>query len=163
VTVRKAIPSDLEEILSIVDYARGIMRSNGNPLQWPDGYPPREAFVGDIGSGKGYVCTQGDSIKGYFSYFLGEEPTYARIYGGQWLDDKSPYGTLHRIASAPSSHGILDTSIRFALSVCPNLRIDTHRDNSIMRNALSKRGFTLCGTILLSSGDERLAYQKILF
>ena len=40
-----------------------------------------------------------------------------------------------------------------------NLRIDTHRDNFIMRHNILKYGFRYCGIIFLESGDERIAYQ----
>ena len=42
----------------------------------------------------------------------------------------------------------------------PNLRIDTHRDNHPMRNAIRKFGFTYCGIIWTDDGTERLAFQK---
>ncbi len=43
-----------------------------------------------------------------------------------------------------------------------NIRIDTHKDNLIMQHNIAKHDFTYCGIIYLPSGDERLAYQKIL-
>jgi hypothetical protein len=54
-----------------------------------------------------------------------------------------------------------------------NIRIDTHRDNTIMQYNIAKLGFTYCGIIYLASAgapvpvgrlpqQERLAYQKIL-
>ena len=45
-------------------------------------------------------------------------------------------------------------------AVAGNLRIDTHRDNVIMRHVIEHYGFTYCGIIYLLNGDERLAYQK---
>ena len=39
---------------------------------------------------------------------------------------------------------------------------DTHRDHRIMQHLLEKHGFTYCGVIYLASGDERLAYQRII-
>ena len=44
--------------------------------------------------------------------------------------------------------------------ICSNIRIDTHRDNRIMRHNIEKHGFAYCGIIYLANGDERLAYQK---
>ncbi|MBQ5456348.1 MAG: GNAT family N-acetyltransferase, partial [Prevotella sp.] len=41
-----------------------------------------------------------------------------------------------------------------------NIRIDTHRQNVIMRNVLQKYGFRYCGIIYLLDGAERLAYQR---
>ncbi len=40
-----------------------------------------------------------------------------------------------------------------------HIRIDTHRDNKIMQNALHKKGFSYCGIIHCWNGSERLAYQ----
>jgi hypothetical protein len=40
-----------------------------------------------------------------------------------------------------------------------NIRIDTHRDNYIMRHCILSYGFRYCGIIYLASGDDRLAYQ----
>ena len=67
----------------------------------------------------------------------------------------------YRIASIPESHGVFRRIIEYALSVSGNLRIDTHRDNRIMRRLIEKSGFTYCGVIVLADGSERLAYQKI--
>ena len=51
----------------------------------------------------------------------------------------------------------------FCFRRSPNLRIDTHRDNVIMQHLMQRHGFTRCGIIYLANGDERLAYQKILY
>ena len=90
------------------------------------------------------------------------EPTYARIYGGAWLDDSLPYHVIHRIASLPSVHGVFAAMLDFCSAAEPNLRIDTHSDNHIMQHLLARHGFTLCGTIYLASGSPRLAYQRLL-
>lgn len=45
-----------------------------------------------------------------------------------------------------------------------NLRIDTHRNNSIMQHLIKKYGFDYCGIVHIIDLDtdfERLAYQKI--
>lgn len=44
-----------------------------------------------------------------------------------------------------------------------NIRIDTHRNNSIMRHLIDKYGFKYCGIVHIIDLDydyERLAYQK---
>ena len=98
---------------------------------------------------------------GYFAFLPSPEPTYARIDGGTWLDDRLPYHVIHRIASYPEVHGVFDTMLRWAGEREGNLRIDTHRDNRIMQHLLEKHGFRFCGIIYLASGDERLAYQRL--
>ncbi|MBP5619849.1 MAG: N-acetyltransferase, partial [Bacteroidaceae bacterium] len=59
-------------------------------------------------------------------------------------------------------HHIFSDIMDFCFSRERNIRIDTHRDNSIMQHNIGKHGFAYCGIILLANGDERLAYQKII-
>lgn len=47
----------------------------------------------------------------------------------------------------------------FALRHYATIRIDTHRDNQPMQNAIRKAGFTYCGIIYCWDGSERLAFQ----
>ena len=49
----------------------------------------------------------------------------------------------------------------FALAQYDSIRIDTHRDNSVMRNALLREGYRYCGIIHCWNGSERLAYRLI--
>ena len=161
-TVRIAIPADLEGIMPVIDAAKGIMRSSGNLDQWKEGYPSREVIAADIASGGGRIMEEDEKIVGYFAFLPSPEPTYARIYDGEWLDDTLPYHVIHRIASLPEVHGVFSAIMDHAFGTDPNIRIDTHRDNKIMQHNILKHGFSYCGIIYLESGDERLAYQKLL-
>ena len=107
--------------------------------------------------------------KSYFAFLPSPEPTYAKIYDGEWIDDVKPYHVVHRIASYPDAHGIFSSIMDFCFSHDTNIRIDTHRDKTmvstnrqIMQHNILKHGFTYCGIIYLQSGDERLAYQKMV-
>ena len=159
-TIRKATIEDLPRILKLRDYARGIMRKDGNFGQWPEGYPAEDTFRCDIEQGHSYVLEDGE-IVATWAFIPGPDPTYAIIYDGEWQDEESSYYVVHRIASTPDSHGVMDALLQFCFSLCNNLRIDTHRDNHIMRHILQKHGFTYCGIIHIATGDERLAYQKV--
>ena len=159
-TIRKSTLDDLPVILNLRDQAREIMRSYGNVNQWPDGYPAQEKFVHDIEQGCSYMMTDDTgTIVGTFAFIPGPDITYKIIYDGQWLNEQ-PYHVIHRIASTPDSHGILDAMLDYCESLDPNIRIDTHADNIIMINGLKKRGYQYCGIIHLLNGDERLAFQK---
>ena len=68
---------------------------------------------------------------------------------------------IHRIASLPQEHGVFADIMEYCFSIDPNIRIDTHRDNLIMRHNLLKHGFTYCGIIYLADGAQRLAYQRL--
>ena len=106
------------------------------------------------------ACKAG-AIVAYFAFIPSPEPTYARIYGGAWLDDAAPYHVIHRIGSTPQSHGVFRSIMDWCFEREPNIRIDTHRDNAIMRRCILAYGFHYCGIIYLASGDERLAYQLL--
>ena len=162
-TIRQATLADLPVILHLRDQAREIMRSYGNIFQWPDGYPPEEKFIHDIEQGCSYVMADDTgTIVGTFALIPGPDITYKVIYNGQWLND-DPYYVIHRIASTPDSHGILDAVLDFSEAIAPNIRIDTHEANIIMRKGLEKRGYQYCGIIHLLNGDERMAFQKKMY
>ena len=58
---------------------------------------------------------------------------------------------------------MFDWAYRYiALKGYKSIRIDTHRDNCIMKHILTKYGFTECGVIYLESGDPRDAYHLTL-
>lgn len=157
--IRKARKDDVPVIMRLIEEARGIMRSCGNLNQWIDGYPSRDTIEADINAGHCYVCVeQGGEVIASFAFIPGPEPTYKKIYEGQWMDDK-PYYVVHRLASTATSHGVFKDVMDYCMGVAGNLRIDTHRDNVIMRHVIDRYGFTYCGIIYLLNGDERLAYQ----
>lgn len=157
--IRKSISGDVPQIMAVLEAAKGIMRASGNLNQWVDGYPSRELIEADIREEFGYVVEEDGKVVAYFAFIPSPEPTYAKIYEGSWLDDK-PYHVVHRIGSLPEVHGVFTAVMDWCFSQDPVIRIDTHRDNAIMRHCIEKYGFTYCGIIYLSSGDERLAYQK---
>ena len=57
--------------------------------------------------------------------------------------------------------GIFRLALQFALNRYDNIRIDTHHDNIVMRNAIMQNGFSYCGIIHCWNGDERMAYQYV--
>lgn len=161
-TIRHACEADLAVVMSVIEAGKGIMRASGNMLQWNDGYPSEPVILADVAAGNGYVIEEDGQTVAYFALVPSPEPTYDAIYGGRWLDDEEPYHVIHRIASTAESHGVFDAIMEYAFSIDGNIRIDTHKDNHIMQHNILKHGFSYCGIIYLLSGDERLAYQKIL-
>ena len=160
-TIREAKPIDIPMILQVMDAAKRIMRQSGNMHQWGEGYPSEAVITSDIEKRGGFVIEDEGCIIGYFAFLPSPEPTYSKIYDGEWLDDTLPYHVIHRIASYPDAHGIFCTIMDFCFSHDSNIRIDTHKDNRIMQHNIEKHGFTYCGIIYLANGDERLAYQKV--
>ena len=151
---------DIDGIMPIIEAAKGIMRDSGNANQWIDGYPSRDIIAADIKRSVGRVVEKADRLVAYFAFMPSPEPSYATIEGA-WLDEHKPYHVVHRLASLPEEHGIFSAVIDYCSSVDPNLRVDTHSDNTIMRHLIVKHGFTYCGIITLANGHPRLAYQRI--
>ena len=160
--IREAQPSDMAEIMQVMDAAKIIMRQSGNMHQWGEGYPSEAVISADMERNGGFVIEDEGKVVGYFAFLPSPEPTYAKIYDGEWIDDVQPYHVVHRIASYADAHGIFSSIMDFCFSHDTNIRIDTHRDNKIMQHNIMKHGFTYCGIIYLLSGDKRLAYQKIV-
>ena len=142
ITIRKAQTDDLDTLMDIFEQGKHIMRESGNLKQWTKGYPETATVLKDIDEGNCYVCQDGQGA----------------VVG---LDDIRPYATIHRLASTVGSHGVAAACLEWCYRQMPNLRADTHRDNRILQHILQKHGFSYCGIIYLTNGDERLAYQKI--
>ena len=158
--IRKAKLSDMEEILSVYEFARNFMRESGNPTQWAGGYPKRELLTDDIEKEQLYVIEEDGEINGVFAYMAGIDPTYGYIEDGAWLSDDE-YKTIHRIASGKNGKGIMKKACDFCKEDFSNLRIDTHHDNKKMQYLIEKNGFKYCGIIYLEDGSPRIAYQYI--
>ena len=160
--IRKTVlPDDTERIMEIFAAAKDIMRASGNMNQWGDGYPSLETVKTDVEHEGSFVIEDNGVIVGYFAFLSSPEPTYYNIYKGQWTKDSIPYHVIHRIASVPEVHGIFKGILDFCFAKEQYIRIDTHRDNHIMRHNMEKYGFTYCGIIYLDNGEERLAYDMI--
>lgn len=159
-SIRKAEESDLRRIMEIFDIAKEFMHSTGNTGQWNGAYPGEKLILSEIGQGHCFVVTEIEGrIVGTFCFIIGEDPTYRVIEDGEWLDDE-PYGTIHRIASDRTEHGIGHLCISFCSSLIGTLRADTHRDNAPMLSLLEKEGFIRCGIIHLADGAPRIAFQR---
>lgn len=157
--IRKTTVTDIAAAAAIYETARGFMRAAGNPYQWRDGYPGENEILADMREGRSYVCEQAGEVVAVFYFGEGPDPTYEKIYGGEWPSDE-PYSVIHRIAVKHHGRGI----VGFCFSECQRLakvlRIDTHEDNIPMQRALARAGFVKCGTIYLKSGEPRIAFQK---
>ena len=168
-TIRQATENDLPRILEFIECGRRKMRVMGNVEQWTDGNPRREVLLQDIYDGNSYIVEDDGLPVATFAFVEGPDETYEHIYDGQWLDEPQngqwfdgmgEYYVIHRLASAPDTHGILKSVLDYCFQYTTNIRLDTHRQNTIMRSALVKYGFRYCGIIYLQDGAERLAYQR---
>ena len=158
--IRKTRTEDLGDVEKIFIHARKMMKLNGNPTQWGDSRPSMSLVEKDIANGDSYVVTEDERIAATFAFIIGTDPTYLNIEEGRWFNNL-PYGTIHRIASDNSVKGIFPFVIRWAKRFGIDIRIDTHKDNSIMIHQIEKQGFRYCGIITVDDGTKRNAYQLL--
>ena len=157
--IRKTTEDDVAAAAAIYESARAYMRAAGNPDQWQNGYPGKEEILSDMRRGRSYVCEDSGEVVAVFYFGEGPDPTYDKIYGGEWLNDE-PYSVIHRIAVKHHGRGIVDFCFSECEKLADNLKIDTHKNNIPMQRVLLRAGFVRCGTIYLESGDARIAFQK---
>lgn len=168
--IRKTMLSDIDKIMPIFEEARKTIAALGID-QWQNGYPSKAVIEADIELDQSY-CAEGENgIFATMAILVDGEPTYDKIYEGEWLsgNENANYLAIHRVAISVACRGsgASGKMIAFAEEMAQKmgreaLRIDTHRGNVVMRRMLEKNGFCYCGVIYLESGDERVAYEKII-
>lgn len=137
------------------------MAACANADQWTNGYPSESLLRQDIARGDLYLCLDGNVPAAVFCFRTGDDPTYAHIYDGQWLNGR-PYGVIHRLAAARFGFGTASFCLHWALKQIPDIRIDTHEKNIPMQKVLLKNGFVYCGQIITDDATPRRAYQFTL-
>jgi len=165
--IRKAILEDIPAMMEIVSQAQQSLKRLGVD-QWQNGYPTPEIITKDILHGYAHVLIDDEQVIAMFSVICNNEPTYDRIYEGEWLS-KGEFVVVHRMAVARhyKQKGIASLLLkeveRMAIEKhIPSFKVDTHEDNQPMRHTLEKNGFTYCGRIFLADGNPRVAYEKML-
>ena len=166
--LRASTLKDVPTIMKIIGDAQRYL-AELNIDQWQDGYPTQEQIMLDIENNESYVVLHESKIIGTTVFTFREESTYNEIEG-EWLTKKDAvYGVIHRLAVDDDYRKM--GLAKFVFDECEkrvkdknieSLRIDTHKDNKGMQHMLKKRGYDYCGIIILESGDERLAFEKVI-
>lgn len=164
-TNRKDIPA----IMSIISDAQSYLKDLGID-QWQDGYPNEEQILIDIKNEDSYViANEENAVMGTVVFTTKIEPTYQNIEGDWITKGDSKYGVIHRLAVSDEfrGYGVAKYVFQFCedelvKSKVQSMRIDTHRGNSGMQKLIKSLGYKYCGVIILSSGAERLAFEKVL-
>ena len=173
-TVRRTKTTDIDAVMSVIEEARRTIAALGID-QWQNGSPNRDMIAEDVALEQGYCVEANGKIVGTFALLEHGEPVYDEILDGAWLtadkqtDGSYAYLAIHRVAVAVAARGtgvstaMMDYAAEVARAQGRNsLRIDTHRGNVVMRRMLEKHGFVHCGTVYLTGGDERVAYERVL-
>ena len=138
--------------------------------QWQDGYPDDEKIKLDIHNSDSYIVLDDNkTIIGTTVFTTKKERTYNSIKGNWVTNENAEYGVIHRLAVGEKYRKL--GLARFVFKECHkrlksqnigSLRIDTHQGNKAMQHLLKDLGYAYCGIIILESGDERLAFEKVL-
>jgi GNAT superfamily N-acetyltransferase len=165
--LRKANTEDIPAMMDIVRQAQESLKML-HVDQWQNNYPNEEVVGQDIDNGYAYVLTEDDKVIAIATVIYNYEPTYDRIYEGEWLS-RGDFVVVHRMAvdnrlrQRGLASYILGEVEKMAVQAnIPSFKIDTHKDNTPMQKTLKKNGFTFCGRIVLSDGHSRVAYEKLL-
>lgn len=156
------MPADLPRLMELYSAARTFMRYRGNLSQWTGGYPSISVVREGVSRGEQWVVCRDGLVVATFWFAVAPEPAYERIFDGEWLSSSGTYGVVHRLASDGAVSGVGAFVLRWALARCGDVRVDTHRDNSVMQSLLRREEFTHCGTIFLADGSSRDAFERIL-
>ena len=171
VYLRKAEPSDLPDILAIIEDGRRTLQKSGIP-QWQNGDGPnQEILAKDIDQQTCYILMVEDALAGVGVLCSEIDPAYEAIFNGSWQPhSQATYTAIHRVALKSSFQGqglalmLLRSLITAArLQGATDIRIDTHPQNIAMQHLIKKAGFVYQGDVILDVNDgERYAYQMIL-
>jgi ribosomal protein S18 acetylase RimI-like enzyme len=167
--IRLSSLGDIPRIMTIIKDAQtylAVLKID----QWQDGYPNVAQIELDIKNDDSYiVLNRANEIIGTTVFTTKKERAYQNIDGNWITPETATYGVIHRLAVGEEfrKSGLA----KFVFDACESrlkamkinsMRIDTHRENQGMQYLLKKRGYHYCGVILLESGDERLAFEKIM-
>lgn len=164
--IRKTQQKDIEQIAEIFQDARVSLAKLSVP-QWQGPYPARCEAIQDMMNDIGYVAEKDGRVVGYAAFQTKVDKNYLYIEG-KWLND-APYMSIHRscVLSTYKRQGIMRAFFNLAVSLAKekgidNLRIDTHKDNIAMNQAIVSFGFTYCGVIYVEDKTARNAYQLVI-
>lgn len=157
---------EAELAMDIINQAKAYLKAQGID-QWQTGYPDMACIMGDIQSGKGYfMLSDAHEIIAYMCIDFDGEPAYERL-NGQWLSRADePYVVVHRLAIAENVRGSGNAAAAFCLAErlarekgIKFFRVDTDKQNVIMKHILQKQGFTYCGEIWFDN-SVKIAFEK---
>ena len=164
--IRKALWSDLDEIMSIVGKTIEDMKEAKN-FQWNSDYPTRDIFADDIKKGELFILEgQGGSIGGMICVNFDEPEEYS----GLGWSCKKRAAILHRLVvnSAAKGQGIGTKLMEFAKEKAAQMgtdyiKSDTYSTNKQMTNLFKKMGYKYVGDTRFPGRELQFyCYEKIL-
>ena len=167
IMLRKANSTEIEEIMSVIEDGKEFLKQQGIN-QWQHGSPGCSDVENDIKQETSYVYELDGEIVG--TAMLNTYDADYEKYPTIWTKCNN-YLVIHRLSvkkecrSQGVSHKFMNDIILFAKeNSVEYIRIDTHKDNVIMRKYLSKNNFKELDEIKLSMKNslddkERITYE----
>lgn len=167
IMLKKANSTEIEEIMSVIKDGKEFLKQHGIN-QWQHGSPGWGDVENDIKQETSYVYELDGKIVG--TAMLNTYDADYEKYPTLWTKCNK-YLVIHRLSikkeyrSQGVGHKFMNDIILFAKeNSVEYIRIDTHKDNVIMRKYLSKNNFKELGKIKLSMKNslddkERIAYE----
>ena len=168
----RIIKSSIENIPAIMEIIADAQKylASLNIDQWQDGYPDENQIRLDIKNNDSYIVLNDENvIIGTTVFTTKTEDTYNNIEGEWKTNINAEYGVIHRLAVKNQFRK--SGFAKFVFNYCEeilkeqginSMRIDTHKDNKGMQRLITSLDYKYCGIIILASGAERLAYEKIV-
>lgn len=157
---------EIDSVMEVIEDARAFLKEEGNG-QWQFGYPCRSDLVNDINNKRLFVIKDKGLIVALCAITFYEED-YMHLYEGAWKTDYD-YCVMHRVAVRKEYRGkgygkkLFEVFIDVAkIEGYHSLRIDTHKNNSLMIHLFEIFGFEYCGKAILKPDKDRIMYEKII-
>lgn len=155
--IRKAIPSEIDEILDITKACASKMISEGI-FQWNEFYPQRSAFETDIERSELFVITSKKRLIGCIVISEQKDEEYDAI---EWLTGDGLNYYIHRLAIHPANQGqgFAKKAMDFAEDYCRkrsgiSVRLDTFSRNIRNQRFYETRGYKRLGHIYFPRQSE---------
>jgi ribosomal protein S18 acetylase RimI-like enzyme len=159
--IRKAIPSEIDTLLSITKACAAKMISEGI-FQWNDHYPNALAFKKDIARDELFVLIDQERIIGCLAISSKKDEEYNAI---EWLTEDQNNFYIHRLAIHPDSQNrglarkAMDFAERYAKAEnAVSIRLDTFSKNLRNQRFYEARGYIRLGEIYFPKQSEHPFY-----
>lgn len=166
--IRLGKKSDLDNILKLVEEAKGIMKEQDNH-QWDDQYPLMEHFEEDIAKDYLYVLEENDHIYGFIVIDQNQAEWYDDI---NWPINRDNAYVIHRLTGSKDYKGAATELFQYVIDLVKNRGVniiltDTFALNKPAQGLFAKFGFHKVGEQQMDyapydKGEPFYAYYKNL-
>jgi len=163
-TVRKAVPGDLDAVSALFRSAIAVMDESGIP-QWDEVYPAESDFKNDIEKGQMFLCEYGSRVAAVFVLNRQRDGEYQN---GAWRFDEDGSAELHRLCVDPAfqNRGVGAQTVRLAEALLrerstESVRLDAFSKNPYALRLYEKLGYRRVGEANFRKGLFYL-YEKRL-